>query len=85
MRKSYIGVPVGLVAGLLLVGIMAPSPKCGEVGYYPKLSAVCQAALHSEQYCSQAELADIRCAAATYAENRARQTAQTQRDLYERR
>lgn len=71
LRKGFGCLGIGIVI-LLLIGALYPSPKCGEVGYYPKLSAMCRGAAASadgERYCSADELHDIKCAAATYDRN----------------
>ena len=72
-RWGCLGVAAMLVA-LTVIGFVVPQPKCGEVGYHEKLTPLCQAAqghADTDRYCSPDELADIKCAAATRAdENR---------------
>ena len=85
LKNRLLGV-LGVVGVVVLIASLAPSPKCGQVGYYPRLSAMCRAAQTSinvdvrpAQYCSADELRDIECAAATYERD-----ARLRRDEWER-
>lgn len=84
MLKRLIGIIVSAVALLLLVNFMLPVPKCGDVGYYPKLSAGCRAAADSKTYCTPAELADIQCAQSTFEASQQRDADRVRRQLSER-
>ena len=77
---------VGVVA-LMLFGALYPEPKCGEVGYYPKLSTMCRGAqgtADGDRYCSAAELKDMQCASATYARDGERRREEVRRALTDR-
>jgi len=70
LRWGFLGLAVVLVA-LTAIGFVVPQPKCGDVGYYAKLTPVCSSAqghATSERYCSVHEVAEVGCAAATTAD-----------------
>lgn len=74
---------LGIVAALLVIGALMPTPKCGEVGYRPKLTAACRAASSQQEatYCGEDERRDIQCASATFADDRRAVAEATRRDL----
>jgi len=80
-----------IIAGLvLLLAVFDPfrqEPKCGQDGYFPKLSDVCRAGhwqANGDAYCTADELKDIACAKATYDRINREESEEMRRKMTER-